>query len=503
MNKVVCLIAFLAVAFAQVNPQTGPLSVTPITPGVLVTGALEPSAQADAYHVDLYSFFVPENVSSVNITFTNTDTTSCSYINLFLSTYGIPCSDDEYSSDYQCANAWDIGGGISSYTNILTPYDDNYLFQYDVNQYWYVAIGRYSSYDYTDTCSYNFYLNFNSTCAPGSVGVAPDSSNVVCEPYTTVNTSLTYTIQNGNPAGTNDFTVFKVNVPTTTVGHIYVRVNSTSSDLDLYGRQYAGASYYTDYDCYEYSYTTVGAFYIYDMFCYTPRMGDFFITIDTNDVNWNGTATFDVLNCGVGTAGANCSFPLYPFNTSLLVAPTTLTIPYSGSGSSVSYGSLYFYWDIPANYSAGDLILYASSSQSGYLVVRRNGFPTTDSQSGYEYYSEYDSYNAVLAMNQWDYQVGGRYYFLLNCYTTPSCDVTVSLNSTSTSGGSSGNTGMVTTGTVVNGMTTGSVGPQATTGSVVVGLTTGSAQTSDNVSSPAVILVPSIAALAAAFFALF
>lgn len=346
MFKALCLFAILAVAFA--TPQSGPLTINTITPGAVVTGSLLPVVSSDtAYHVDLYSVWIPENVSSVNFTFTDTATSACSYLSVYLSTFGIPCSDDEYSSSYyQCANAWDIGNGISTYNNVFNPYDDNYLYHYDVNQYWYFAVGRYYSSDYDETCTYQFSFNYNSTCAAGSVGVASGSSTTVCEAYTVVNTSNTYTITNGNPLGANDYTVFKVNVPTPTVGHIYVRVNTTSSDLDLYGRNYAGASYYTDYVCYEYTYTTVGNFYIYDMFCYTPRQGDFFITVDTDDVNWNGTITFDMLTCGAGTAGVNCSFPLLPFNASALATPYSFLIPYTG-GSSVEYGSVYFYWDIP------------------------------------------------------------------------------------------------------------------------------------------------------------
>jgi hypothetical protein len=493
MIKVLCLVAFLAVAAFALNPQTGPFTVTPLVSGTTVTGSLPVVDEDDALHLDFYSFYVPENASSVSFTFSNLND-NCFYIRTYLNTFSLPCSFTEYSSSlYQCANS-DEDDTSTTQTNLYTPSYDNYLFQYEVNQNWYIGVGRYSSSDYDQNCGYSVVMSYNTTCPGGSVGVATSSTTSECVAYTMANSSATYSMSNV----TADFTVFKINVPQNT-GNIYVQVNSTSDDLYLYGRSYGAISSSSDAECSTGTSTLVDGMYLYDMFCYTPRQGDFFVVIETStfDPNWSGSASFMVQTCAANMAGANCSFPLVQFNASLVGAPTSLSIPYAGSDS-VAYGGLYFYWDIPANFTYGELLLSADSSQTGYLMIRRDAFPTMDFYSGYEYSSQYESFDADIALNQFDYQIPGRIYFALLCTTTGGCNVTVSGNSTGTSTSSGP---MMTTGAVNNnnqtttGNSTGT--PALTTMSTASMATTGTSE-----DSAAAFIVPSIVSMvAAALFA--
>eukprot|EP01114_Cavostelium_apophysatum_P003861 TRINITY_DN13_c1_g2_i1.p1 TRINITY_DN13_c1_g2~~TRINITY_DN13_c1_g2_i1.p1 ORF type:complete len:127 (+),score=18.23 TRINITY_DN13_c1_g2_i1:115-495(+) len=112
----ILLSALVAAAISQYVQQSGPLSVNNITSGVPVLGTLRPSAEeSTALHVILYQFWVPENTSSVNITFTLTNTL-CDHLNFQLSTIGLPCNNDAYDTSYPsspCAPAWAIESGAT------------------------------------------------------------------------------------------------------------------------------------------------------------------------------------------------------------------------------------------------------------------------------------------------------------------------------------------------------------------------------------------------------
>eukprot|EP01114_Cavostelium_apophysatum_P003863 TRINITY_DN13_c1_g2_i3.p1 TRINITY_DN13_c1_g2~~TRINITY_DN13_c1_g2_i3.p1 ORF type:complete len:126 (+),score=21.64 TRINITY_DN13_c1_g2_i3:115-492(+) len=111
----ILLSALVAAAISQYAQQSGPLSVNNITSGVPVFGTLGITTEDIALHVDLYQFWVPENTSSVNITFTLTNTL-CDHLNFQLSTIGLPCNNDAYDTSYPsspCAPAWAIESGAT------------------------------------------------------------------------------------------------------------------------------------------------------------------------------------------------------------------------------------------------------------------------------------------------------------------------------------------------------------------------------------------------------
>jgi hypothetical protein len=506
-KALVVLVAFLALAFAQ-SPQTSPLTVTPLTDGVTVTGTLPVTSLANAYHVNEYSFYVPENASSVNITFSNTDGTSCTYIHLYIQTVAsLACAYEDYSSsNYFCSNSYDPGDGLSgtnSYMFVDGANDD--LMEWAVGTNWYIGIGRYSGGDYDSTCSYSLYMHVNSSCPTGSIGLQADLSDyyysMCSDPYTVVSSNTLYSLSS---PGVTDYTkTYKLNVATPTVGHIFVTLNSTSTGAYIYGKNFGGPSE-DEYNCEESGYTNEGNYYIYTLFCYTPRKGNFYFVV-TDDNAFNATISFVQLTCPDGMGGYNCTFQSVPYNASAGVV--SFSIPYNSGADYLSYPFYYMYIDIPANYSAGDMTVTADSPQSGYMYIRRDGYPEDDSEWGYEDSFEYDSFPAVYGLNQFDYLLPGRIYFGFECTTTGGCNVTLSSNISSTSSsGSSTLTTMTTTAqglTTMQGLTTHAV---ATTKAMTThaGLTTRAiSSTTSSQQSSAFAVVPSIVAVVAAFLALF
>eukprot|EP01114_Cavostelium_apophysatum_P003856 TRINITY_DN13_c0_g1_i1.p1 TRINITY_DN13_c0_g1~~TRINITY_DN13_c0_g1_i1.p1 ORF type:complete len:512 (-),score=133.31 TRINITY_DN13_c0_g1_i1:98-1633(-) len=443
MLRVVLIAALVACAVSQFVPQTGPLTVNNITSGVHIAGTAAASTSEDtSLHVTLYQFWVPENTSVVNVTFT-LPTGDCSYLNFQLSTFGLPCNNDEYDTSYPsypCALAWDIESGANDFQENFTPYDSNYLYQFVVNKYWYFAVGKWSSSDYQDTCAYGLDVTIQSSCPVGQVATqVVSSTSTQCVPYTALN-GPNYAIPartNFNADGTMDFTQYKLNV-TQNTGNIYVWVNSTSNDIDMYGRNYAGAGYYGDNNCETTTYTTsAGGFYIYEMWCFTPRAGSFFLSFETDDTGYSATFMVTAMICPAGKGGYNCTYNSTTLANATL--PTTLTFAnmYNSNVGSASYTAAYWYIDIAPNSGGNVFVISATSPDSGYLMFRRDGYPTMDSESGYEYSSQYVSIPTStgngIALSAFDWQVPGRIYIAAICYeSTDPCSITLDRNSTGT-----------------------------------------------------------------------
>jgi len=318
--------------------------------------------------------------------------------------------------------------------------------------------------------------------------------------YTTATSGAVYNIS--NTVGTGFEALYKLDIPQGT-GHVFIQMNSTSSGGYIYGKNYADGTY-SGYNCYTSSETSVGNIYVYELFCFTPRAGDFYVTIQDDNM-FSAVVQYTVLTCPAGMGGFNCTFPAVALNLTSL--PLTVTVPYSSDGVQyLTYGWSYFYIDIPGNITnMGELQISASSTQSGYLNYRRNGFPEDSSTYGYEDSFEYDSYPSSYSINQFEWQVAGRIYFGLECTTTPSCAVTIGANSSITTGSSGvsttgSGTGVSTTGTATGVSTTASTTAQAsTTGSTTRAATTQALTTSRGVttsaqehSSPASTLIPSV-----------
>jgi hypothetical protein len=501
MQRIAVFLSLLAFAFAQVGPQG--YSVYQLQNGVAYTGALPIQTSSDyGYNVDLYSFFVPENTSGVNVTITNNNSGTCSYLYLFIrSTSGLPCNYYAYDyNEYLCTNSYRFESYIgSSETDVLISGDDSDLFEFNVNSNWYFGVSRYYQSDYDELCGYTIQVGVNSSCTPGSVGFAQDLSSsyaTQCStPYTVVNTSSVVTLA----ANTNQYNVYKINVPTSSVGYILFTLNSTVTSSYIYGKSYGAPSQYSSsYNCYTGSYTTVNGFYIYNLYCYTPRKGDFFFILE-DSATYSASIKFSMLQCAPGMGGYNCTFPAIPFNTSL-AGQTFFIAP---QPNVLSYPFVYMYLDIPANYTGAILSLTASSAESAYFYLRKEGFPEYSSTYGYEGSYGRQSTPGTFTLSQFEYAVAGRYYFALDCESTYGCNITFSANITTT--GITSNSG-VSTSTSNTGVSTSTSNTGATTTTTTLGTTgavvTGGSSTANEVSSsPAEIIVPSVAIVAAAFAA--
>jgi len=316
-------------------------------------------------------------------------------------------------------------------------------------------------------------------------------------------------------------TAYKIVVPDAT-GHIYVELNSTSSGAYLYGKSFSlpTSSYY---NCYTSSYDIVDTYYIYSMFCYTPRAGEFYIMVEDSNT-FTGSIKFNMLTCGAGMGGYNCTFPSIAVNATSFATGMQIYIPYTGASDYLNYAYYYMYMDIMSGLTAatlpGDMTVSASGDGS-YMYVRRGGFPEDSSTYGYEDSAEYDSFPATFGINNFEFQVPGRIYFAFECYSTPGCNVTVSANvsastsATSVSSASSvssvSSAGVSTTQSVSSASSQGSTTSimSTTRGVTTMGVTTmtttaGASTTAEQASSSdSMIIAPTLAFLFGIFALLF
>jgi hypothetical protein len=510
MQRIVCFLAVVvAIAFAQ-SPQNGPLTPTIIASGQFVQGNLPATTEAAAYHVDLYQIFIPENATNVNVTFVNQNE-ECDYINLYVrnaATGGLPCAEDDYDPTYySCATTYSIDDGIGgTYYYNINPYVTEDLFEWSTNQNWYFGVGRYSSSYSDDACAYTLQVTVNASCPTGSVGNGYYEENTCSGPYVNVAAVPYYNNISSNSDSYDQ--LFKVNIPTADVGHIFIQINSSYPDLYLYGKNY-GSPTDEQYNCEvdDYTYSNGDDFYYYDLYCYTPRIGDFFIEI-ISDEAFNASLKITYLTCPSGFGGYNCTFQSVPLNTSV----QTFQVPYAG----LTYGFAYVYVDIPGNYSGGNIEVHASSGQEGEMIIRFGGYPEDSSDYGYLDEYQYQELPASFILNNFDTFVAGRWYFGLECdASSTGCTIAVSQNTSSTSGpvttaAPSTTSHVSTTGSTSKSITSGTTTSFATTtGRFTSGrattarATTAQATTGAAHTSPASIIAPSIVAALFALLALF
>jgi hypothetical protein len=385
----------------------------------------------------------------------------------------------------------------------------NSIYEWEVNSWLYIGVGRYGSYS-TYTCTYTFTATINGSCPTGSIGYGDDYQSS-CAPYTTVSSGSKMNItSNGN---TNFQQVYKIQLPTD-VGHIYVQINASDSGFELIGKNF-GAPFDSDYNCDDSGYTYYDpntTMYYMDYYCYTPRVGAFYMFL-TNSYAFNGSIQISYMQCPTGMGGFNCTFSSVALNET---APQTFVVP---STSSLTYGFAYVYVDIPANYSGPDYQVYASSTQSGYLYVRYGGYPEDSSYYGYTSSYQYSSFPSSFSLNNFDFVMPGRWYFGLECYSgTNGCNITVQKNNSNVVVTTASTTAFQQTSTysVTSGSTTKSITSGSTTGSSTYSITSGSTTrpvtsgrattagaTTAQKTSSAVAVVPTFIAAIFAFLALF
>eukprot|EP01114_Cavostelium_apophysatum_P012022 TRINITY_DN2669_c0_g1_i5.p1 TRINITY_DN2669_c0_g1~~TRINITY_DN2669_c0_g1_i5.p1 ORF type:complete len:741 (+),score=167.20 TRINITY_DN2669_c0_g1_i5:88-2310(+) len=440
------VIGLVTIVLAQTTPQTGPLSITEIVNGNPITQTLYPSSISDALHVQLYRFWVPENAQSVNLTFSFSDF-YCNTLNFQVSTFGVPCSASEYTTSSPtnpCANSWSISSFTSTgngkyYSKILTNKDQTSLFKFGTNRWWYFAVGKATTQDNLDTCSYTLDVKTASSCPSGQVSVFYYDA-LTCSPYTSVTANgvqkvvLTHT----NTNGANPHEVFKLNIPQNTA-YVRLTLNSTSDSATIFGRNFGATSGITgQYDCIitQGENVDIGSYHISDLICYTPTAGNFFFVIRETKYQYSIVATFDTKVCPTGTGGYNCTAVSTDLFTSTF--PQILELPYAFTGGDgATYGGVrYFYFDT-GNVGMNKVLLNVTLLDMNrmYFLVRRDAFPTAGNINGYDDSSEYlylYHTSGAISVNDFDTQVPGRIYFGVVCVDTasydPTCKFQITLN---------------------------------------------------------------------------
>ena len=240
-----------------------------------------------------------------------------------------------------------------------------------------------------------------TACPQGSLNIG-SQGGANCIAYSVVNGEDTVTLTNIG------VTLFKMNVIVfcmtslthmklpLQVGTVQVRVVTGTSNLYIDGRNYAAPNP-NGRNCLTPAPNQQSGPFTYVMSCYTPREGDFYILL-SNSGNAAATVTFSQTTCPITTAGYNCSSTLAPIsitsdlqvNCNFTIADLRLfrlvTIPGSPNNLDVIVSGVFYYFDIPASFSAQNANLtFVPSSESAnsvYIIARRNGFPNL--QFGYD-----------------------------------------------------------------------------------------------------------------------
>jgi hypothetical protein len=538
MIRSIIALALVAFAYSQ-TPQTGPLSVMNLNNGTWYNFNLPIATEATAYHLNLYSFWVPENTSSIimyaNNSYVSNEDDCYDLVVYFANNGWVPCSQDEYDEDsYLCAQAYsnnlysDDGLVMVSFgPGGLDVEDDSLFTSWSVGRYWYFGVGREDDTDYAYACTYSVQLILNSTCPMGQIGESPDFEDDDGEPGVC---SPTYMYQNTSMASYTGLTittqaVWNVMVPSYTVGNIHIQMNTTSADVgeDLYivGANFASPNY-DENNCEDYVVSESGDIYIFDLYCYTPRKGEFFVVIynDEDATPFTANVSIMIQDCNswsTGMGGYNCSSPVVPCNMTWNNQNMYIAAPMEDYGLSGYWW--YCYIDFSGNYS-GMLWNFMISIPAGandndydfYSVFRKNGFPEYDERWGYEGYdASFYTYDAgdsqMVGITSFDLYEPGVIYLGLLCENYNGnggmgCNFTVSVNATQPPAAMTTGMMMSSSTTSTKGTTTSSstMGTSSTKGTSTVMATTVGSSTSKT--SDSLINLPSLFVVLVALIAL-
>lgn len=499
--KAVIIFAFFALAFGQSN-QYGPIVPTQVTAGTAATGTLLPTTEAAGYHVNSYAVWIPATAYSVNLTTVATDT-NCDSLSIFISAVVAPCSNDDYDEVNTACDASDqtyytdfSTEGVIISINAVSGYN---LFR--PGQWLYYSVGRYYEGDNTETCGYSVTTNiFN--CANGSIAGINVDDDDVCRAYTMVSANTSFAASVASVNGNEDTPLVYATMIGMNNAYVHVQANSSSEYLSLYGQE-AGVDAFENYICDDGSTTSVGNFYIMDLYCYSVRPGWFILDL-VNDENFTATVTIMPVYCPSNMGGNNCTSPNTPFNA-YNVSTFSVYIPGYGNGED-TYNYAYFYIDFPANSTLSTqftiMMTQNIAGSDSYFYPYFNAYPNYE-EDRYDYY---ESLPTTYEITAFDFVAGQRLYLALDCESETDCNVTVSFNTS----------GVMTTGMNMQ-MTTGpaaaTTAKMATTGPAAVttmqrvttskitsgmpGMTTAAAVSSSSV------VIPSIFAIFALFALLF
>jgi hypothetical protein len=355
-----------------------------------------------------YKFWVPHNAREVEIDFKNLNPDNCYYLHIYLSN-NLPCSPDivSPSDNYFCDQIYDPGDGVTG-NNTYTFNSDTLQdwFEWRVNSWAYIAIGRYSSSD-NATCSFSLKTTV-SVCDTNNIGFyAGDTLGSICVPYTNATAGSKITI----PTISSAVTFFGlIQVPQNT-GSLMGYINATTDSLVFTGASY-GAPTANRYSCRTDSPSAdpvATGYFNYVLDCPTPRAGEFYVMLmDESDTTetYSMTLSLTLQNCSAGKGGFNCTDNAMAWNATN--SGKTVTVPAN------SYQ--YYYMDFTAG-SGESVTLNIQPSLSSLFMVRPYGYPYDDSDSGYETGSQRTRMSAndniTRIITDADTINGGRWYWAI------------------------------------------------------------------------------------------
>eukprot|EP01114_Cavostelium_apophysatum_P020456 TRINITY_DN6858_c0_g1_i1.p1 TRINITY_DN6858_c0_g1~~TRINITY_DN6858_c0_g1_i1.p1 ORF type:complete len:867 (-),score=93.08 TRINITY_DN6858_c0_g1_i1:848-3448(-) len=433
-----------------------------------VIGEFERTNNEDeALHVHLYRVWIPTRVYLGQIVVTK-NSLDCSSVLLQASTFGFPCSHDEYPQTdfpFQCANTYSVNQTYDL-QYISETWDRSALlnlFEYGVGRWWYLSIGRQGARDHNSACSYKMAIDLTQiVCEEGQVNSYFLQG---CMDFREINLTENFGGEDIPEADIFDAFTYKLSIPKN-AAYIHVTVNSTAHTIGIYGRNYAGACRTEKWNCFNgrnmfagdlpdfFNYDNLTASPccereqaresesdIIDLYCYKPREGDFYIGIYLLDPAGNmippGSIDFELKVCDDRFGGFNCTAPSVPLQ--LDDFPLEVAIPYQHHTKesmffdhNATYGAQYWFIDIPEDVGGNSLIFSATTNgteNSSFVLIRRDGYPT------FSYYSGQESHSQIVpltetprghAINGFDWQVPGRIYFGLVCIDMSGCNASVS-----------------------------------------------------------------------------
>jgi len=471
MKSLILLVALVAaVAYGAYTPQA--VNLIQLTDRVTVSG-ITPYTSSNSHLVNAYSIYIPVNASSYVVTVTNTNDSACGEITYWIRSGGAACDENNYPNyNFYCGNV-PYSYAYSSDNTTVIPGFRSELAEFKAGDYAYVAVGGDG---YSHICMYDLTVTINYDCPAGQFSVSQglDSTTTTqCVAAPTVVSptgSTTLNVSSGAIASGTFIGIYSINMPLE-MAVMTVTMNITYDEVDMYGNQYSATGYSSSsYYCSDTSGSSgVTGYYTYSMDCYVPRSGQFYVSLQSDEV-FNGTISFSFRQCPSGFGGYNCSFPEMPINfTALLAAPMNVFIPYYGDYE--GYYQFIYYFDVPANYSSNDLLLFLSTNSSASLGTRLNGYPEYSLrgyEDSYQQYSFSSGSGIYFGLSQFELLYAGRYYFSLQCTSSSAgCNITMSAAS---SNPTSSTTGMVST----TGSTTAVSSTTGSTTALTTASTTGS-----------------------------
>jgi len=449
MRALLLLLALVPLALCE-------LHIHDLTPGQLhraVKPIYDGPNEDAALDLDYYRIWVPENAIAVEFDFTAENYYCDMYA--YYRTLGLPCP---YYDPYWDAPCYDDAQYISS-DSTRTVYKSYHSdLRFVTEGYWFIGIGRYSSYYADEVCPYNITISF-ITCPENQTDWYGDGQIDNCIPKIQEDK---VTVPGEWEIHDQIYQSFDVIIPDENVGLFSVMVNTTDYYVDIYGYSWGPASYYGSQDGkYEWTDEDIGGITYYQHWYHTfaPRAGRYNVLIlQTNDEPFNGTVKTYYNKCSGTNVGPNCTGVLHASND---VGPFVKT----------ETGYDYWKFQVWENTTVQVTFNVSDASGYGYVFVKPAAAPFYDSNGGYDNSAYYDYISSsgtyTFTLYPMDSVVTSDWWAGFYTYTAPiTFAVNAAVDTTPTTGGTTATTAATaTTATTATTASTGTTGTTGTTGS--------------------------------------